>query len=169
MTGRPEDGQPRWLSADEQHVWRDFLAAVGGLRDVMDRQLQAEAGMTHSYYEVLVHLSEAPGHRLRMSDLAEGTRSSRSRLSHAVARLEERGWARRESCAEDRRGQWCQLTDEGYAAIAAAAPGHVEAVRAHVFDVLSPEQVEQLGAIAAAMKAAVSATEGAQRRAAEPA
>ena len=77
--------------------------------------------------------------------------SSRSRLSHAVSRLEEKGWVRRETCATDRRGQLAVLTDAGFAALAAAAPRHVEGVRTHLFDVLTAEQVGQLGEICAAV------------------
>ena len=108
--------------------------------------------MPHAYYEVLVRLSEAPERRLRMSELADATGSSRSRLSHAVARLEEAGWVRREECPTDRRGQLAVLTDEGFAVLAAAAPGHVEGVRRHLFDRLTPAQVEPLGRISEAVR-----------------
>jgi DNA-binding MarR family transcriptional regulator len=100
--------------------------------------------MPFSYYEVLVMLSESPGRSRRMSDLADATQSSRSRLSHAVTRLEGLGWVRRETCAEDRRGALAVLTDEGFAALEAAAPDHVESVRTHLFDLLSPTQLAQL-------------------------
>ncbi|SCE72661.1 transcriptional regulator, MarR family [Micromonospora coriariae] len=134
----------RWLDSDEQRTWRAFLTASRALMDTLDRELQRDAGMPHAYYEILVRLSEAPDRRLRMSDLAETTGSSRSRLSHAVARLEAAGWVRREECATDRRGQVALLTDAGFATLAAAAPGHVEGVRRHLFDALSPAQVDQL-------------------------
>ncbi|WP_328348866.1 MarR family winged helix-turn-helix transcriptional regulator [Micromonospora sp. NBC_00421] len=134
----------RWLSPDEQQTWRAFLAASRALTDTLDRELQRDAGMPHAYYEILVRLSEVPGRRLRMSELADLTGSSRSRLSHAVARLETTGWVRREECPTDRRGQIAVLTDAGFAALAAAAPGHVEGVRRHLFDALSPAQVDQL-------------------------
>ncbi|MFF5181221.1 MarR family winged helix-turn-helix transcriptional regulator [Micromonospora sp. NPDC000316] len=134
----------RWLDPDEQRTWRAFLAASRALMDTLDRELQRDAGMPHAYYEILVRLSEAPGRQLRMSDLAEVTGSSRSRLSHAVARLETAGWVRREDCPTDRRGQVALLTDAGYATLSAAAPGHVEGVRSHLFDALSPAQVDQL-------------------------
>jgi hypothetical protein len=84
-------------------------------------------------------------------DAPDATRSSRSRLSHAVARLEERGWVIREECPTDKRGQVARLTEDGYAALGSAAPGHVAAVRASVFDRLSPDQVEQLTGIATAV------------------
>jgi DNA-binding MarR family transcriptional regulator len=141
----------RWLSDDEQRAWRNYIEATTMLLDVLDRQLQQDAGMPHGYYQILVHLSEANRHTMRMSELAESTRSSRSRLSHAVSRLEEKGWVVRRECETDRRGQLAELTDEGQAALAAAAPGHVAAVRAHVVDRLSPEQIRQLGEIAHVM------------------
>ncbi|RIV39779.1 MarR family winged helix-turn-helix transcriptional regulator [Micromonospora radicis] len=141
----------RWLDPDEQHTWRAFLAASRALMDTLDRELQRDAGMPHAYYEILVRLSEAPERRLRMSELADTTGSSRSRLSHAVARLEAAGWVRREDCPTDRRGQLALLTDEGFATLAAAAPGHVEGVRRHLFDPLSPAQVDQLRRISEAL------------------
>lgn len=134
----------RWLDPDEQRTWRAFLTASRALMETLDRELQHDAGMPHAYYEILVRLSEAPDRRLRMSELAELTGSSRSRLSHAAARLETSGWIRREDCPTDRRGQVAVLTDEGFATLAAAAPGHVEGVRRHLFDALSPAQVDQL-------------------------
>jgi DNA-binding MarR family transcriptional regulator len=134
----------RWLDPDEQRTWRAFLTATRLLFDDLDKQLQRDAGMPHAYYEILVRLSEAPDRELRMSDLARDTFSSRSRLSHAVARLEERGWVARRDCPTDRRGQVATLTVAGLAALRAAAPGHVETVRARLFDPLTPAQVRQL-------------------------
>ncbi|MFC4145162.1 MarR family winged helix-turn-helix transcriptional regulator [Micromonospora mangrovi] len=141
----------RWLDPDEQRTWRAFLTASRALAETLDRELQRDAGMPHAYYEILVRLSEAPDRRLRMSELAEATGSSRSRLSHAATRLEASGWIRREDCPTDRRGQIAVLTDDGFAALAAAAPGHVEGVRRHLFDALSPAQVDQLRRISEAL------------------
>ncbi|MDH6460249.1 DNA-binding MarR family transcriptional regulator [Micromonospora sp. A200] len=138
------DAMTRWLDPDEQRTWRAFLTASRALMDTLDRELQRDAGMPHAYYEILVRLSEAPRRQLRMSELADLTGSSRSRLSHAAARLEAAGWLRREDCPTDRRGQIAVLTDDGFAVLAAAAPGHVEGVRRHLFDALSPAQVDQL-------------------------
>jgi DNA-binding MarR family transcriptional regulator len=140
------------LSEEEQCTWRAFLAAMRLLTDQLDRELQRDANIPHTYYEILVALSEAPGRRLRMNQLADMCQSSRSRLSHAVNRLEEAGWVRREACPTDKRGAEAVMTDKGFAAIEAAAPGHVEGVRRHVFDVLSPEQIRQLGDISAAIR-----------------
>jgi DNA-binding MarR family transcriptional regulator len=141
----------RWLNEEEQRTWRAFLHASRALWDTLDRELQRDAGMPHAYYEILVRLSEAPNRMLRMSDLAEATSSSRSRLSHAVSRLEEYGWVRREDCPTDRRGQLAVLTDAGFAVLESAAPGHVEGVRTHLFDQLTPEQVTHLREISEAM------------------
>jgi DNA-binding MarR family transcriptional regulator len=149
----------RWLTAAEQRAWRAYLEATMLLFDALDRQLQRDAGIPHTYYEILVRLSEAPDRQLRMSVLADAARSSRSRLSHAVARLEERGWVRRFECATDKRGQVAELTDTGFAALAAAAPGHVAAVRANMIGLLSPEQVSQLEQIAGAMVAGIEKNE----------
>jgi DNA-binding MarR family transcriptional regulator len=114
------------------------------LADRLDRDLTRQTGISHAYYEILVQLSETEGRALRMSELAERCLSSRSRLSHAVSRLEERGWVRRQVCPEDGRGQLAVLTDAGFAALEAAAPVHVESVRTHLFDQLGPSQVAAL-------------------------
>ncbi|MFE0738558.1 MarR family winged helix-turn-helix transcriptional regulator [Streptomyces sp. NPDC058855] len=138
---------PRWLSDDEQRTWRAYLHATTLLEDHLDRQLQRDAGMPHIYYGLLVQLSQAPRRRLRMTELARGAKITRSRLSHAVARLEKNGWVRREDCPSDKRGQFALLTDEGMEVLRRTAPGHVAAVRQALFDRLSPEQVAQLGEI----------------------
>jgi len=148
---RAQRVEPRWLTAEEQVVWRSFIEATQLLTDRLDQELQRDSGMPHTYYEVLVRLSEVPDRRLRMSALADRSLSSRSRLSHAVARLEQNGWVRRELCATDRRGQLAVLTDAGFAALEAAAPSHVEGVREHLLDPLTHEQVRQLGEICAAL------------------
>lgn len=121
------------------------------VNEELDRQLQRDSGMPHTYYVVLMKLSEAPDRMLRMSELAMELNSSQSRLSHAVARLEERGWVQRRPCATDRRVSWAFLTDEGFAVLAAAAPGHTEAVRQSFFDRLTPEQVHRLAEICEAV------------------
>jgi DNA-binding MarR family transcriptional regulator len=137
-------GEPRWLDMDEQKAWRAWLYSAQLLMDRLDRELTHETGISHAYYEILVALSESDGRMLRMSELADRCLSSRSRLSHAVSRLEERGWVRRQVCAEDGRGQLAVLTDEGFAALEAAAPVHVASVRAHLFDQLTPQQVDNM-------------------------
>src|SRR5690242_10591296 len=135
--------ETRWLDAEEQRTWRAYLNSHRLLLDAIDAQLRRDSGMPHAYYEILVRLSEAEDRALRMAELADITRMSASRLSHAIARLEERGWVRREECPTDRRGQVAVLTDQGFAALQTAAPGHVEAVRQGLFDPLDAEQIRQ--------------------------
>ena len=147
-------GETRWLTPEEQDAWRSFLAGCRALFTAVDAQLQRDAGMPLAYYEILVRLAEAPGRALRMSQLAEAASASKSRASHAVARLEERGWVRRVGCPTDRRGQVAELTGEGYAVLADTAPGHVAQVRESLFDGLTAEQVAQLKAIGDTMSAA---------------
>ena len=150
----------RWLSRREQEVWRAHLVATVMLHDRLAAELEAATGLTMADYELLVQLSESEGRRLRMSALAGRSLVSRSRLSHAVSRLEERGWVRREPCADDRRGAWAILTDEGFALLEAAAPVHVEGVRSHLFDQLTREQQAALGAASRAIAEHLGALEG---------
>jgi DNA-binding MarR family transcriptional regulator len=134
----------RWLDPQERRIWLGWVFTSRLLWEEIERDLQRDSGLSFGHYEIMVMLSETPTRARRMSELADATQSSRSRLSHAVARLEELGWVRRETCAEDRRGQLAVLTDTGYAALEAAAPMHVESVRRHFFDQLSPEQLLEL-------------------------
>lgn len=151
--------EPRWLTDEEQHVWRAYLHATTLLEDHLDRQLQRDAGMPHIYYGLLVQLSQASRRRLRMTELARSAKITRSRLSHAIARLEKNGWVRRENCPSDKRGQFARLTDEGMEVLRQNAPGHVAAVRQALFDRLSPDQVTQLGAIMRVMAEGLEPTD----------
>jgi DNA-binding MarR family transcriptional regulator len=155
--------ETRWLEPDELEAWLSYVAATTLLEGELDRQLQRDAGIPHAYYQILAMLSEVPDRRLRMSELAAITQSSQSRLSHAVARLERKGWIRRKPCPEDRRSTYAQLTEEGFAALAAAAPGHVCTVRRHLFDRLTPEQVQQLREITRAVLAGLGVAGGEAR------
>ncbi|WP_406508196.1 MarR family winged helix-turn-helix transcriptional regulator [Streptomyces sp. NBC_00212] len=150
---------PNWLSDEEQRTWRAYLHATRLLEDHLDRQLQRDAGMPHIYYGLLVQLSQAPRRRLRMTELAKNSKITRSRLSHAVARLENNGWVRREDCPSDKRGQLAILTDAGYEVLERTAPGHVAAVRQAMFDRLSPAQVDQLGEIMRVMAQGLQPTD----------
>jgi DNA-binding MarR family transcriptional regulator len=141
----------RWLSPLEQRAWRAFVAASQLLFDQLDRELQQRAGISHASYGVLVVLSEQPQRALRMTDLARYLRFAKTRLSEAVRRMEARGWVRREPCPTDRRGTFAVLTDAGLAALEAAVPIHVEGVRRHLLDLLTPEQLDELGAISRAI------------------
>jgi DNA-binding MarR family transcriptional regulator len=135
----------RWLTPQEQGVWRAFLDVSRLLTEQMNRQLSEESGMALPEYEILVALSEAPERRLRMSELADRVLSSRSRITHTVGRLEERGLVHRQACLDDGRGVLCVLTDPGFGVLEAAAPGHVETVRALMFGPLTADEVECLG------------------------
>lgn len=151
--------EARWLSEDQQHVWRRMLPVLHELPAALDRQLQVDAGIPHAYYVILAMLSEAPDRELRMTELSGITATSLSRLSHAVARLEEYGWVERRRCPTDRRGQLARLTDAGWDKVVELAPGHVGAVQRFVFEALTPEQVTQLGVIADAITAAIAQDE----------
>jgi DNA-binding MarR family transcriptional regulator len=140
-----------WLDDEEQRTWRAYLAATRLVSERVERQLQQGARMPHGYYEILVRLSEAPDRTLRMSRLADTSLSSRSRLSHAVARMEEAGWVARSACETDRRGSWARLTDAGLAVLREVAPGHVDTVRGALFDALDREQVARLREISEAL------------------
>jgi DNA-binding MarR family transcriptional regulator len=142
---------PRWLSDDEQQAWRRLAAVCMLLPATLETQLQRDADLTHFGYWVMAMLSEAPGRALRMSELAALSNGSQSRLSHLVARLEQRGWVRRERSAADGRGYVATLTDEGYAKLVETAPGHVEEVRSRVFDALTPDQVSTMDDICTAI------------------
>ncbi len=142
-SGSLDDVTP-WLSADEQRAWLAWLGATELLMGSLDAQLQRDAGFPHAYYAILAQLSHAPDRTLRMSDLASVVNASASRLSHAIGKLEDRGWVTRQQCAGDRRVTRATLTDAGHAVLAEQAPGHVAAVRKGLFDPLTSEQVTQL-------------------------
>jgi DNA-binding MarR family transcriptional regulator len=142
--------EPRWLTDDEQLVWRRFVQVLVKIPAALEAQLQRDAGLTHMGYVVLFTLSEHDG-RLSMSRLAKLASASLSRLSHVVARLETQGWVRRERDPEDGRVQIAALTDEGYAKLVESAPGHAEAVQQLVFDRLSAAQVRQMAKLCDAL------------------
>lgn len=138
---------PTWLSPEERVAWLSFDLGSRLIDEALDQQMQRDSAMPHTYYAILVMLASSEDRSLRMSQLAQLLRFSPSRLTHAVASLERSGWVRRESCAEDRRGQTAVLTAAGSTALVGAAPGHVAEVRRVLFDALSDEQVRQLGSI----------------------
>jgi DNA-binding MarR family transcriptional regulator len=142
----------RWLTPTEQEAWRAYLDSTRLLLQALDRQLESDAGLSLVDYEVLVALSEAPARRMRMRDLADATLSTRSGATRAVARLERAGWVRRVDCDDDRRGTEAELTPAGLAKLASAAPGHVAAVRAHMFDLLTGRQVAHVHAVGSRMR-----------------
>lgn len=133
----------RWLSESEQQAWRAFLHAAKLVLAEMDRGVQ-QHGLSGTDYGVLVSLSEAADHRLRMTELASTMLLEKSRLSHQITRMERDGLVRRESCPGDRRGQYAVLTDLGWQTIKRVAPHHVELVRAVFVDRLSPTELETI-------------------------
>jgi DNA-binding MarR family transcriptional regulator len=137
------DGQPRWLTDEEQQAWRATVHLSQLLLRQLDRDLTA-FGLNGRDYEILVELSEAPDQRMRMTDLADATSQSRSRLSHQVSRMEKRGLVRRDDCEGDKRGTFAVLTAGGFEAIERVAPYHVENVRRHFIDQLTPHQLEEI-------------------------
>ena len=145
----PMDSQ--WLDDAERAAWLRLAAVVELLPGVLDSQLRVESGLTHFEYFVLAMLSEAPGRKLRMTSLAQRTNATLPRLSHVAGRLEGRGLVERFPCPEDGRATNVRLTDAGWDTVVAAAPGHVDTVRRHVIDPLTPEQLEQLRGIGDAL------------------
>jgi DNA-binding MarR family transcriptional regulator len=137
----------KWLDASEAHAWLGFVRTTQLLFDELDHQTRAEADMTHADYQMLALLSQAPNRQLNITRLAKVMCYSQSRVSHAVARLGSRGWIERGRDPHDGRGSVATLTDAGFAALADAAPGHVAAVRRHLFDQLTAVQVRQLAEI----------------------
>ncbi len=130
-----------WLSEDEMLFWLGFLATTGSVMAEVEAAVKADAGINFDDYEVLVHLSEADDHELRMSDLGDRLLHSRSRLTQRVDRLTKKGFVRRHKSAEDRRGTYAVLTDEGLAILQKAAPDHLRAVRTALFDKLDADLV----------------------------
>ena len=137
----------RWLTAEEQRVWRRWMTLNAQLSATLQRELQDDAGLSTQDYEVLVHLTDNPEGRMRVTDLARLMQWERSRVSHHVTRMERRRLVQRVECAEDGRGAFVVITPQGRAAIEQAAPGHVNTVRRLVFDALSPEEVDAFGTI----------------------
>lgn len=135
----------QWLTADEQRVWRAYLRAGTLLSARLNRQLQADSGLSLPEYEVLVQLNEAPGGRLRPFQLGDALQWEQSRLSHQLSRMTRRGFTAREECSGDARGALVVLTDAGRAALESAAPGHVAAVRQLVFGPLEGTQAAAFG------------------------
>ncbi|MEV4462947.1 MarR family transcriptional regulator [Micromonospora echinofusca] len=139
--------QPRWLDEREQSAWRGYRRMRRLLDLELARELMRDAGLSEPDYDVLSDLSETPDQRLRLSELADRMLWSRSRLSHHLTRMQQRGLVTREECASDGRGAVVVLTAEGRRAVEAAAPGHVAAVRRHLIDLLTPDEVAALDAL----------------------
>jgi DNA-binding MarR family transcriptional regulator len=140
--------EPRWLNAAEMRAWRGYRRMRTLLDLQISRDLSADSGLSDADYDVLSTLSEAPDHRMRLSDLAAAIYWSVSRLSHHVTRMQQRGLVTRDECPSDGRGAILVLTDAGWDTIREAAQHHVASVRRHFIDLLTPEQIEALAGIA---------------------
>src|SRR5438094_7215964 len=138
--------KPRWLDERQQRVWQGYLHLNQDLFGILEQQLARESGLSGADYRVLHPLSEAPGGLLRARDLGSDIGWDRSRLSHHLSRMEQRGLVIREECAEDARGLMVRLTKAGRRAIEDAAPAHVAAVQRYFFDQLSKDEIDTLAA-----------------------
>jgi DNA-binding MarR family transcriptional regulator len=136
----------RWLNETEQGAWRAWLEVMRLLPNHLEDRLHERYGLTFTDYQVLVEVSESAEHRLRMTELSNRTQLSKSRLSHQIGRMERAGLVVRTQCPDDRRGQWCELTEQGWAVLRDAAPNHVADVRELFFDILDDHQVAALAA-----------------------
>ena len=137
---------PRWLNAAEMKAWRRYIIASRRLLEALDSDLEGH-DLSMADYEILAQLSDAPERKMRMSELAEIALLSRSRLSHRMKVMEKAGWVKREACPSDKRGYFAVMTAKGWKAIVAAAPDHVESVRARFVDHLSKADQEVIAAI----------------------
>lgn len=139
--------EPRWLDEREAHLWQAYRDLQRELRNALDRQLVHEAGLSGAEYALLVPLSEAAGGRLRARDLGAMVGWDRSRISHQLSRMEQRGLVTREPCPDDARGSVVRLTRVGRSAITAAAPKHVATVRRLFLDPLSDDELDTLATL----------------------
>lgn len=152
--------EPRWLNSEEMSTWLSLIAVAMELPPALDAQLRRDSGISHFEYYVMAILSEAPARTMQLSELADRTNGTLSRLSHAVAKLETRGLLRREASPVDARANVAILTEPGWEKVVATAPGHVERVRTLVFDTISEEDAAALGRILAPIRRALDARVG---------
>lgn len=144
----------RWLEPEEEQAWRSLQFMQMRLEGALARQLAAESGLSYPDYLVLVALTDRADGRMRMFELAEQLGWERSRLSHQVSRMVDRGMVAKEKCDDDRRGAFVVVTTRGRDAISAAAPGHVAAVRRLFVDRLTRAQLDAVGEAARIVLAA---------------
>ncbi len=135
----------RWLDSNQQRIWRAYIVGTTLLMERLDRDLRESHDLSLPEYEILVRLSEAPDRMLRMAEIADAVKNSRSRITHTIARMEREGLVERRQCATDGRGVLAALTDKGGALLADAAPVHVESVRAGLIGVVDPKDLEAIG------------------------
>jgi DNA-binding MarR family transcriptional regulator len=136
-----------WLDEEQQRSWRAYLVGTTLLMDRLDRELREQHGLSLPEYEILVRLSEADQHRLRMAQLADSLSHSRSRVTHTVGRMEQAGLVARDACVSDGRGVEAVLTPKGRRALEAAAPTHVAGVRRLLVDLVPDQDFEAVGRV----------------------
>jgi DNA-binding MarR family transcriptional regulator len=139
------DTAPRWLSDAEQQTWRAWLEVMRLLPVKLEDRMHERHDLNFTDYQVLVELSESEENRLRMTELANRTLLSKSRLSHQIGRMEKAGLVERQDCPSDRRGAFAVITERGWDVLRSAAPGHVEDVREMFIDLMSPQEVAVVG------------------------
>jgi DNA-binding MarR family transcriptional regulator len=137
----------RWLDADQQRSWRALVMGTTLLMDRLDADLRSAFGLSLTEYEILVRLSETPGHQMRMAQLADAMCHSRSRVTHTVSRMEDAGLVSRVESPDDRRGVVATMTERGYALLVKAAHVHVTGVRENIVDLASDEDFAALGRV----------------------
>jgi Transcriptional regulators len=150
--------EPRWLDEREQRAWRGYTQLHQRLTKVLGQQLTRDSGLSNSDYELLVPLSEAADGQLRARDLARMVDWEKSRLSHHLKRMEQRGLVGRVGCPTDGRGAFLVLTAAGRQAIEGAAPQHVETVRDNFIDLLSATEIEVVTAMSERLLARLERT-----------
>jgi DNA-binding MarR family transcriptional regulator len=159
--------EPRWLDDHEKAAWHAFLAATNLVNRSLEQQLKDDAGLSHTQYEVLVQLNAVEGGALRMTELADRLVTSKSGLTYQITQLERAGLVFRRSCPSDVRGVFAEITEQGRTVLRFAAPGHVEAVRKALIDVLTPEQLthlaEGLGEVARRLRCGAKNAAAAER------
>lgn len=148
----------RWLDEDEARAWRGLQLMELRLNGALARQLSTDAGLSHPDYVVLVALTDQPDGRLRLFELGRILGWEKSRLSHQISRMAERGLVTKEKCDADRRGAYVVLSSKGRREIEAAAPGHVALVRQLFVDVLTPAQLAAIAEVAETVLARLDAT-----------
>ncbi len=141
----------RWLNSDQQRVWRTYLLGTTLLMERLDRDLREKHDLSLPEYEILVRLSESADRRLRMAELADSVKNSRSRITHTIARMEREGMVVRRQCPSDGRGVFAHLTDAGYRKLETAAPDHVQSVRDALVDVVAEDDLAAIGRAFAAV------------------
>lgn len=134
---------------DERELWRAFFVMRRQLELALERRLQADAAISSADFEILVSLSEDPTERLRAGQIGDIIGWEKSRVSHQITRMEQRGLVIRAECGDDARGVWVALTPEGSRAVLNATRDHSDAVREYFFDVLSDEEKTVLRNISA--------------------